>query len=627
MVARKSLSAKPAVKGKKRSNKTPVVPDKIDFRDRLYLPPVTRRPQAEILPPKRIPVLNQKQTNACTGFALATVVHWLLTQSGSQEQVSPFMLYSMARRYDEFLGSKEDTGSSVRGALKGWHKHGVCSKQRWEKMPMPAVPENPEDDWWGDAMRRPLGAYYRIDPKAISDMHVAIQEVGILYASAVCHVGWDKGLNAKTDSDGTWEIPHLPAEEEDGGHAFAIVGYTEQGFIVQNSWGKIWGAGGYAILKYADWRENAMDCWVVQMGVATAVHLDIARAPSLRMVSATKVELAEDEKLRNHEIAPFIVNMENNGELSDSGDFRTKPGDLEALVTTYLERARDEWKLRGNQAADIAIYAHGGLVSEADAAKVAAKWIPALYERNIFPIFLMWETGLVSTLANIVKDWLHPEDERRTAGPGSRWWDKRVERLLAKPGTAIWGEMKENGAAISTGKNSGGLTLYEYAKKSKVFDHKRDRVHLIGHSAGSIVHCHLASVLAGRGWTFATANMMAPAATMELFTKHMLPLVKGKRIGKYNQWHLSDSLETADKTCRGIIGYGRSLLYLVSESFEGGSQTEILGMHKFFPRQAATNMESWTADSPQTHSSSHGGFDDDETTMKSVIRQIEATKS
>ena len=29
------------------------------------------------------------------------------------------MIYSMARRYDEFPGSKRDDGSSVRGALKG----------------------------------------------------------------------------------------------------------------------------------------------------------------------------------------------------------------------------------------------------------------------------------------------------------------------------------------------------------------------------------------------------------------------------------------------------------------------------------------------------------------------------
>jgi len=40
-----------------------------------------------------------------------------------------------------------------------------------------------------DATRRPLGAYYRVDPNSVTDIHVALNEVGILYAGAVCHSG------------------------------------------------------------------------------------------------------------------------------------------------------------------------------------------------------------------------------------------------------------------------------------------------------------------------------------------------------------------------------------------------------------------------------------------------------
>ena len=40
------------------------------------------------------------------------------------------MLYEMARRYDEWAGEKY-SGSSARGAVKGWHKHGVCSESHW----------------------------------------------------------------------------------------------------------------------------------------------------------------------------------------------------------------------------------------------------------------------------------------------------------------------------------------------------------------------------------------------------------------------------------------------------------------------------------------------------------------
>ncbi len=52
-----------------------------------------------------------------------------------------------------------------------------------------------------------------------------------------------------------------------GGHAFALAGYTQRGFVVQNSWGDSWGTNGFAILPYDDWVENGMDAWVVMMGV------------------------------------------------------------------------------------------------------------------------------------------------------------------------------------------------------------------------------------------------------------------------------------------------------------------------------------------------------------------------
>ena len=45
----------------------------------------------------------------------------------------------------------------------------------------------------------------------------------------------------------------------DGGHAVAIVGYAEQGFIIQNSWGPGWGAGGFALLPYEEMGRRAME--------------------------------------------------------------------------------------------------------------------------------------------------------------------------------------------------------------------------------------------------------------------------------------------------------------------------------------------------------------------------------
>ena len=219
-----------------------VVPDRLDLRDRIYIPPVAVVPNLVLNPMTNIPVLNQGQTNACTGFALASVVYLLLHAAKRKQvdcPVSPFMLYSMARRYDEFPGAPGiDTGSSLHGAMKGWYKHGACSAKLWtsEQMPTGQVTRS-ADDWWLDAVRRPLGAYYRVDTRSVTDMHIALNETGILYASAVCHSGWDEGFSTSTRTKGSyWLIPRRKAGPSDGGHAFVIVGYNQDGFIVHNSW-------------------------------------------------------------------------------------------------------------------------------------------------------------------------------------------------------------------------------------------------------------------------------------------------------------------------------------------------------------------------------------------------------
>lgn len=632
------MSAKKSVRPSRKKSALPlipkrnVIPDKIDLRDRPYMPPVAVIPNALLAPKTDIPVLNQGNTNACTGFALASVLYHLqhtARRKPADYRVSPFMFYSMARRYDEFPGDPEaDTGSSLRGAMKGWYKHGVCADTMWtdEQMPTASV-KKAADDWWLDAVRRPLGAYYRVDTRSVTDMHIALNEIGILYASAVCHSGWDKGFAIQQKS-GWWAIPAQKAGLGDGGHAFAIVGYNRDGFIIQNSWGKSWGSKGLAVLTYQDWLDNAMDCWVAQLGVVTDLHLEIAQSKTLRLRDG-KVQLASDSSLRKREISPFIVDMENNGQLSNTGDFRTQEADLEALVNFHLGAARQAWGLGQAAPVDIAIYAHGGLTSESDAAETAARWIPALYDQQIFPIFLMWETDLLSTLKNRLDDLLR-EQLRPTGGlldSFKSWWNERLEKLLAKPGSAIWGEMKQNAETISTTVDSGGAKLYNACQRSPFFaDMTKVRLHLIGHSAGAILHSHVVERLGGAGWNFETVNFMAPAVRVDTFQQTIAPAIQSGKIKCYNQFHLADEQERKDPTCKPILGYSRSLLYLVSQSFEKGETTPIMGMEKYFQSliepQKLRGVRTWIAPGKESTSTTHGDFDNDPATLASIIALI-----
>ncbi len=102
--------------------------------------------------------------------------------------------------------------------------------------------------------------------------------------------------------------------------------------------------------------------------------------------------------------------------------------------------------------------------------------------------------------------------------------------------------------------------------------------------------------------------------------------MKSGKVKRYHQFHLTDTAEQQDTTCRMLLGYGRSLLYLVCESFEGGQTTPILGMEKYFDQQIAKlglkNVKYFSAPSHETISTTHGGFDDDSMTMTKIIDLI-----
>jgi hypothetical protein len=108
---------------------------------------------------------------------------------------------------------------------------------------------------------------------------------------------------------------------------------------------------------------------------------------------------------------------------------------------------------------------------------------------------------------------------------------------------------------------------------------------------------------------------------VERFEERVLPWLESRHVKRYRQYHLADAAELSDSTLRPLLGYGRSLLYLVSRSFEGHGEAPILGMQRHFPAALAKrrNVKVTVAPSPQSAVTTHGGFDDDAATMRSVI--------
>ena len=559
--------------------------DPLDLRDRAYQPPPASLPAEyppadivrEYLPAytKAGLILDQGQEGACTGFGLACVVNYLrwtrLQAPPAIESVSARMLYNFARRYDEYEGEDYD-GSSCRGALKGWFRHGVCLESDWRYLPESSPP--PKYGYAKRATATSLGVYYRVDTKSITDLQAAIHEVGAIYVSATTHDGWGAvNASGKPPKDHA-ALPVIPFDgrpSHAGGHAFALVGFNASGFVLQNSWGPGWGAGGFAVITYADWIANAMDAWAAALGVPNVVAGKIASTTGgdASRAGADRSRWWDEARAYEHSVVT-------------GNDGRVKRYLTEDEPTrTLLHQAAvlpDRW-FRSNSAARkrLVIYAHGGLNSEGDAIS-RARAMGRFFEGNgCYPLFLVWKTGLGESIRDIVSD-AFSKKAPKAAGFGE-WLTERTDlvvektigRPLAKP---IWSEMKEN-AELTCGSGRGGDLLVTALQKLASTWGDAFELHLVGHSAGSIILGNLLTLLASRGMAAMvnSIHLYAPACTVQFANRHYTP---HEDLMKRLHLHVLSDRNERDDNVAAI--YRKSLLYFVSNALETDLRTPILGL-------------------------------------------------
>ena len=118
-------------------------------------------------------------------------------------------------------------------------------------------------------------------------MQSAVNELHAIAVSAAIHSGWSQPRWLKPPTGAPFAIIERDRSATPaGGHAFAIVGYDEHGFLVQNSWGTDWGDRGFAILTYDDWLRSAYDAWVARPG-ATRRRRRLRRVRSRRAAASS----------------------------------------------------------------------------------------------------------------------------------------------------------------------------------------------------------------------------------------------------------------------------------------------------------------------------------------------------
>ncbi len=666
-------------------------PDRLDLRDREYTPGVISLPERwpddatirRLLPDycKAGLVLDQASEGACTGFGLACVINYLhwrnsLADGARRKRpspVSPRMLYHLARFYDEWPGEDYD-GSSCRGALKAWHKHGVCSERHWpyrdEQNEVRFV--SPKAGWAEDALHRRLGVYYRVNRASVVDMQAAIREIGAIYVSSDVHDGWGIEVRKQgiTGHDSLPAVRPIRRQESLGGHAYALVGFNRVGFVIQNSWGEKWGNCGFGVLPYEEWVKYGADAWTSALGVPAAAmktsvapvrskeKVVIARAGALSFVSAAKSPAPkvakEVSRWSAEEAYRHTLVMGNDGQV------------INRIVTHENAAAciRDiacdtplEFMKPGARPKRIVIYAHGGLNSEDASIERIQTLAPYFRANGAYPIFLTWRTGPTETLESILEDELkkvpRPEGDvgdvfERIKETAAEVLDRTVEVLARPAAKPIWSQMKQNAqASIEAGRGCTQLADALIALKAKL---PQVEIHLIGHSAGSILLGYLLDLLPARALSVASCHLYAPACTVRFALDHYAPAITNKTLDR-KRLHIH-LLSDPNEICDTVGPYRKSLLYLVSRSLESCHKMPILGLEHVFDARSnprwhdseLDNLKAWqkfwngagldvvtdkqisTGPLGRKIQSTHGGFDNDAATIELTLRRITGGK-
>ncbi|HEY8172255.1 MAG TPA: C1 family peptidase [Dehalococcoidia bacterium] len=657
------------------------LPDPFDGRDFLYrsrLQPLPSRIGVDDIPGG--PYILHQGMQSCTGHAVAAMINTVLVRnaraandgagrqaaSGSAElRVSAPMLYYLARRYDEFDG-EDDVGSSLRGALKGWSHHGVATERAWPAETI--VRDLTDPEFTRHCAERPLGTYYRVSPRNLDDLQSAISELHAVVVTAVI--------------DESWREPHADSDSPScvitgggapfGLHSFAIIGYDHRGFIVQNSWGAEWGDDGLAILPYSLWIQCASDAWVARPGVPftpqardsrrllAAVALDRANAPQVAGRDAVDTPSAAAP------IDRFVVNSGRYGQLSHTGDLVTTVWDV-ANIFGHMRSQHDAWKQAGNtQKRHLVLYAHGAMNGEKAGELLATSQYRWWLENNIYPVNLLWESGITDALWDVIA---RVHGEQPSGGlldllDMREHLDRAFELIGKHLGRAGWSAMKQRAWAasgtVAVGSSGNPFGHFDWDLLARADAHaaahayeieqanlpagwlvvdalrkyiagRREEfaVHLVGHSAGSILHAGLLQTLGAAGIPVETVSLLAPAITVGAFENEVVPLLVDVREAAV--FVLPDNLERDDHAGP----YGKSPLYLLARSLEAGSRPEdkpevrILGLEKFATAMApipnvtvSVSGAGSAASAFRCDARKHGDFDNDPSTLFSVASMM-----
>jgi|GEM_PF-6488585 len=258
-------------------------------------------------------------------------------------------------------------------------------------------------------------------------------------------------------------------------------------------------------------------------------------------------------------------------------------------IATYFQQ---------NDTKDLLLYAHGGLNSEEAAVEFSNYYLDICLEKNIYPVFFIWHSGFLEILQNMVLPWLSEKayPKELTGKDAFDTLDRIMEDSPLKlVGQTEWQHMKSKAYDATQQENGAGKLFLELLNKN--FPDNKLKLHLAGHSMGS----HFQGGII-KYWTqalnrkIASCSLLAPAISHDDFEIYYGEAFKHQEIETFFLSTMTDQAERNDICSLNnnkLIAYHKSLLYWVSNSFDGNNSnpTPLLGMEKFTAPRYGNNLE------------------------------------
>lgn len=173
--------------------------------------------------------------------------------------------------------------------------------------------------------------------------------------------------------------------------------------------------------------------------------------------------------------------------------------------------------------------------------------------------------------------------------PPIRLPDWFIEQRSVEEGGGYWADMKGLArSATNAPKADSPLELYfdRWLRREGHLRDKNTEIHLVGHSAGSVLIGHLTDLLVHHQRPVDSISLLAPACTNDFFHEHMGHAFSRGEVRKLSMFTMSEGWELADSVeISRRPSYHKSLLWLISHGFESPEWSlageRILGLRHF----------------------------------------------